>query len=233
MKLLLTSQMITNDSIRDALAGLVGKPFGQAKVTYIVTSHNAATGEKSWLMDNLNSMYHLGWAKFYVLDLAGMDGLPRDIWQKWLDDSDVIAMGGGANYFLSYWLDKTGLMLDLPQMLQDKVFVGSSAGSQVVTQRLCTSSQAMRAYSRGNWEVDLAGLGDSGRSTATALQLVPFNIRPHYKAPQSPYITDELLALVARHMSTPIYAIDDNSAIKVVNDSIEVVSEGEWKLFNA
>jgi hypothetical protein len=32
-------------------------------------------------------------------------------------------------------------------------------------------------------------------------------------------------------MSVPAYAIDDETAIKVVDDSVEVVSEGHWKLF--
>jgi dipeptidase E len=31
----------------------------------------------------------------------------------------------------------------------------------------------------------------------------------------------------------PAYAIDDETAIKVTEDSIEVVSEGHWKLFNS
>lgn len=37
----------------------------------------------------------------------------------------------------------------------------------------------------------------------------------------------------AAGMSVPAYAIDDQTAIKVVDDTVEVVSEGNWKLFNA
>jgi dipeptidase E len=32
-------------------------------------------------------------------------------------------------------------------------------------------------------------------------------------------------------MQVPAYAIDDQTAIKVVDDTVEVVSEGHWKLF--
>jgi dipeptidase E len=31
----------------------------------------------------------------------------------------------------------------------------------------------------------------------------------------------------------PAYAIDDETAIKVVNGEVEVITEGHWKLFNA
>ena len=35
----------------------------------------------------------------------------------------------------------------------------------------------------------------------------------------------------AAGMPVPAYAIDDQTAIKVVNGTVEVVSEGHWKLF--
>ena len=36
----------------------------------------------------------------------------------------------------------------------------------------------------------------------------------------------------AAGISGPAYAIDDETAIKVVDGAVEVVSEGHWKLFN-
>jgi dipeptidase E len=35
----------------------------------------------------------------------------------------------------------------------------------------------------------------------------------------------------AAGMSGPAYAIDDQTAIKVTDSAVEVVSEGNWKLF--
>jgi dipeptidase E len=35
----------------------------------------------------------------------------------------------------------------------------------------------------------------------------------------------------AAEMPVPSYAIDDQTAIKVTDGSVEVVSEGHWKLF--
>lgn len=35
----------------------------------------------------------------------------------------------------------------------------------------------------------------------------------------------------AAKVDYPLYAVDDETAIKVVDGKVEVVSEGEWKLF--
>ncbi len=36
----------------------------------------------------------------------------------------------------------------------------------------------------------------------------------------------------AAGIPNPAYAIDDETAIKVVDGSVEVLSEGHWRLFN-
>jgi dipeptidase E len=33
-------------------------------------------------------------------------------------------------------------------------------------------------------------------------------------------------------LPVPTYAIDDETAVKVIGGTVEVVSEGHWKLFN-
>jgi hypothetical protein len=35
----------------------------------------------------------------------------------------------------------------------------------------------------------------------------------------------------AAGLSVPAYAIDDQTAIKVIDGNVEVISEGHWKLF--
>ena len=44
--------------------------------------------------------------------------------------------------------------------------------------------------------------------------------------------TKEYLEQFAKEISTPIYALDDQSAVKVDGDTLEVISEGKWKKFN-
>jgi peptidase E len=67
----------------------------------------------------------------YVLDVAGLDGIDRDVWMQQIEEADVIVMGGGAIYILSYWLERSGLLAEFPWLLESKVYVGSSAGSML------------------------------------------------------------------------------------------------------
>ena len=231
-RLLLTSQMIHNRSIADSLAKLLDKPFKESVVAYIVTSHNAASpgDDKGWLIDNLNSIYNLGWKKFCMIDIAGLNGLDQSSWQSAINSADVIVMGGGANFFLSYWLEESGLTQQLPELLKSKVYVGASAGSMLATPSLVTSSDALEEFSKDNWQVKISELGPLNRRSDKTLSLVDFLIRPHY-APNESYINDDLLQKVSTKFATKIYALDDDSAVEVLGDQIRVISEGEWKLF--
>jgi dipeptidase E len=56
-------------------------------------------------------------------------------------------------------------------------------------------------------------------------------IRPHLNADYFPQITPERVAEMAARQTVPLYAFDDQSALKVVDDKVEVISEGAWQRF--
>jgi dipeptidase E len=64
-----------------------------------------------------------------------------------------------------------------------------------------------------------------------ALGLVDFAVFPHLDRedghPRTPW--DEIEAWAAG-LSVPAYVLDDHTAIKVVDGTVEVVSEGRWEL---
>ena len=63
------------------------------------------------------------------------------------------------------------------------------------------------------------------------LGLVDFAMFPHLDHPDMP---DNSLADAekwAAGLGVPAYAIDDQTAIKVIDGEVEVVSEGHWKRF--
>lgn len=64
------------------------------------------------------------------------------------------------------------------------------------------------------------------------LGLVDFAIFPHLDHPDLPENTMADAERWAESLPVPGYAIDDQTAIKVVDGTVEVVSEGHWKLFN-
>jgi dipeptidase E len=64
------------------------------------------------------------------------------------------------------------------------------------------------------------------------LGVVGFSMFPHLDHEAMP---DHSMARAERWASglpVPGYAIDDQTAIRVVGDSVDVISEGNWKLFN-
>src|SRR5438270_6019676 len=102
MKLLLTSQPIYNKSIESALRDLLPKPSKECIAVYMITSQNGAVGDKSWLIQNLNGAYNVGWKSFEVIDVAAMIDLPKSMWWDRIEMADVLFVGGGANFYLGY-----------------------------------------------------------------------------------------------------------------------------------
>jgi len=230
MRLLLTSQGIYNESIEASLRELLDKPSQDCMTVYITTSQNGAVGDKSWFIRNLNNAYNVGWKSFETIDLAAMIDLPKEMWWDRIQMADVLFVGGGANYYLGYWLEKSGLAEVLPELLDSKVYVGTSAGSIVMTNSTIGGSQALGQLAKGS-PLNVDVLGPEGQRSSKTLGLVDIAFRPHYQTKDRPFITDELLQEAANVSNHTLYALDDGSALKVIDDSIEVVSEGQWRVF--
>lgn len=218
MKLLLTSGGITNNSITNALLELVDKPFDKVNLVFIPTAANVENNDKWWLIKDLELCNNL---KLKNIDVVDISALPQDVWMPRLENADILVFGGGNTFHLMYWLEKSGLQNLLPDMLKTKVYVGISAGSMVTSKKLLLSSSP-RLYSKE--------LGEYKGSVG--LGYVPFCIRPHLNSPDFPDYTIDKLMVRAREIPETIYAIDDQTAIRVVDGKVTVVSEGEWKKFN-
>jgi dipeptidase E len=64
-----------------------------------------------------------------------------------------------------------------------------------------------------------------------ALGVVEFSIFPHLDHPDLPENSMAYAQRWAASIGNPAYAIDDQTAIKVVDGAVEVVSEGHWRYF--
>lgn len=64
------------------------------------------------------------------------------------------------------------------------------------------------------------------------LGFVNFHIQPLLNSEFFPKVRVEYLSEEAKEIPEPIYAIDDNTAVMVKGDIVEVISEGSWKKFN-
>lgn len=218
MKLLLTSSGNTNKSIEKALLELLGKPFKEANLTFIPTSANIEKGDKTWLVNDMNNFRVLGFA---VLDVVDISAVPKEIWLPSFETADILVFGGGNVVYLLEWIKKSGLKDYLPKFLKTKVYVGISAGSMVTAKNISLSRSGILYYEQTGKLKNTRGLG-----------FVDFEIRPHLNSPWFPKVRLEYLEKLATETSNTFYAIDDNTAIKVVDNNVTVISEGEWKKFN-
>ncbi|WP_434994187.1 hypothetical protein [Arthrobacter sp. Ld5] len=67
--------------------------------------------------------------------------------------------------------------------------------------------------------------------TDEGLGVVDFSIVPHLDYPGWASNTSESARRWAEDIGGPAYAMDDQTAISVVDGSVEVVSEGSWHRF--
>lgn len=218
MKLLLTSGGLENKSIIKALQELVIKPFGVLKIAFIPTAANIEEGDKSWLIGDLNVCKQLDFASIDIVDISA---LPKKVWLKKLNEADILMVEGGNTYHLMYWFNKSGLSQELPELLKLKVYIGISAGTMVMTPSIINANYEKKPVQDINETIYDQGLS-----------LVNFMIEPHINSQYFPDSTFENLEIESKKYPHPIYCLDDNSAIKIDGDQVEIISEGEWKKFN-
>jgi dipeptidase E len=222
MKLLLTSAGIKNASIHDALVDLLGKPIADSSALCIPTAgygHPQGSPGGAWRFISGREprcpMCELGWKSVGVLELTALPSIGEERWVPWVREADVLLVNGGDAVYLSYWMRKSGLAA-LLLSLNETVWVGLSAGSMVMTPRVGEDFVESKPSITGD---DIT------------LGVVDFSIFPHLDHPDLPENTVAAAERWAAGLGGPSYAIDDETAIKVVDGAVEVVSEGKWKFF--
>ena len=219
MKFLLTSAGIKNTSIHHALVDLLGKPIAECSALCIPTASYAMSigAERAWVFisgqEPRSPMCELGWKSLGVLELTALPSVGQETWLPAVREADVLLVNGGDPMYLSYWMQQSGLADHLPSLRA--VWVGLSAGSMIMAPGIGEFFV--------NWKPPAGG--------DETLGMVDFAIFPHLDHPALPYNTMANAEKWAAGMDVPCYAIDDETAIKVVDGAVEIVSEGHWKLF--
>ena len=221
MKLLLTSAGIRNASIQDALVDLLGKPIAESSALCIPTAsygHPQVTPQGAWRFisgrEPSTPMTELGWKSVGVLELSALPSISAERWIPWVRRTDVLLVNGGDALYLAHWMRQSGLA-DLLPSLRETVWVGLSAGSMVMTPRIGKDFVGWQPPTGGD----------------ETLGVVGFSIFPHVDHPDLPENTMADAERWAADIPGPAYAIDDETAITVVDGSSEVVTEGHWRLF--
>jgi dipeptidase E len=240
VKLLLTSSGIANTSIRDALLDLLGKPIEESNALVIPTAIYPFPGGAGHAWEAISGRTRspfagLGWKSLGVLELSVLPSIDEECWVPAVRDADALLVWGGDPVFLAYWMRHSGLADILPSVLGDTVYVGVSAGSIAATS---TFAETYREPRRGSGEElsteDIVFDTPDGELRmilvrAQGVGLVDFAIIPHvdHADPQDLVVAERWAARIP----VPTYAIDDQTAIKVTDGNVDVVSEGHWRLF--
>ena len=217
MKLLLTSGGVTNPTLHDALVDLLGKPIADSHALCIPTAqygHPLCTPESArrFIAGHTPApMCDLGWKSLGVLELTALPSSGGERWVPWVEQADALLVDGGDATYLCHWMRQSGLA-DLLPSLDNTVWVGVSAGSMVMTPRI------------GAEFIEWPSAPDD-----RTLGFVDFSIFPHLDAFAQNTIAEA--EKWAADLGGPAYAIDEQTAIKVVDGSVEVVSEGRWRTF--
>jgi dipeptidase E len=220
MKYLLTSAGVNNKSILNALVNMLDKPIAESNALCIPTAMYGhpwvGPGVKAWEFisgKEENPMVNLGWKSVGVLELTALPSIGEKHWIPLVKETDVLLVSGGDALYLYHWMRQSGLADLLPSL--NSVYVGMSAGSMVMAPHI--------------GEYFIGWTPPSGSDET--LGLVDFSIFPHLDHVMLPGNTMAAAERWAAGMRGPAYAIDDQTAIKVIDGRVEIVSEGKWKLF--
>ncbi len=242
MRLLLTSAGISNQSVHKVLVDLLGKPIAESSALCIPTAiypyRGGAADAYRFISGTAPSpLSELGWKALGVLELTALPSIDKEAWVPTVEEADALLVWGGNVLYLRRWMRESGLADLFDSLKPELVYVGVSAGSMVTTSWIgetytggkppqgddIQSETVVVDTSEGELSVDF--------TVAPGLGLVDFALLPHVGHEQFPENSLSNCEIWASKLPAPLYAIDDQTAIKVVDGTAEVISEGRWKLF--
>ena len=244
LRALLTSAGIKNSSIHDALTDLLDKPIAESNALFIPTAVYPFPGGPGMAWRAIcgkasSPLAELGWKSLGVLELTALPSIEEAAWVPTVRDADALLVWGGDPLFLASWLRRSGLTALLPTLRSEMVYVGVSAGSMAAasifvetyvepprgtgTDAPLKSEDIVVATAQGNVDRVLV--------TGQGAGLVDFAVIPHLEHADHPDASFANAETWAARIPAPTYAIDDETAIRVIDGAAQVVSEGHWRLF--
>lgn len=213
MKAILASSGFTNEEIIKACEELAGKP--RAEINFVVLNEaiKAEKGDCRWLIEGLEEIAKNFGGTVELLDLQAHD---LTYTRERIAACDVVFCFGGQTDYLKEVFQKTGFVKILPEILEEKVWVGSSAGSCV----LCHKESKETSV----------GVFEETVENRHYLELLPLFFLPHYESKWFPQLTKEVAIREGKMTELPVYLMSDQAAL-IVRGNLEqpefqVIGEG-------
>lgn len=211
MRVILASQGFTTDEIEQEVAIIVGKPAKEINVAIINESAYLLDKSKSkrWLINELaNIEKHIGgridFIDFYMQSL--------DEIRERLFNADLIYIVGGKQHIYSKIFNETNTVNLIKEIAEKKVIMGTSAGSIVLGKQIQSEKFWKERY---NCQIDDFEYKD--------LEIVPFNIVPHYMREDRKQWTKKFLNDVLSDNPFQVYAITDKQAVAYIDGNIKFI----------
>jgi len=223
MRMLLTSNGVTPGPVHETVLELLGKPIAESRIAVVIDAMLPFPGDNSTMLRHLNALHALGWAEY---DLMSLLGGPRSVIESRLRGADVIFGYGGTNHWLAHAWRASGLAPVLRELLDEKVYVGMSAGSMIFCRRHADVVEAFDDQA----EVRMLELDE----VAAAVPLFDWWVQCHLGADWMPADTDAVNADGAARLGSDVWVLDDASAL-LVRDPAEpprIVSRSRWQHFD-
>jgi dipeptidase E len=219
MRMLLTSSGVQNETVKAAMLELLDKPVSESRTVVLLDAMLPFPGDKTNMLEHVQGYRALGWAECDILTL--LSGPASGIEAR-LRAADVILAYGGTNHWLAHSWTVTGLAPVLRELLDEKVYIGWSAGSMIFSRLHAAAVEALDDQD----ELDMLQLDTVG----PVLPLFDWFFMAHLNAPYFPQWTDDFAKQTAARLGGPLWFLDDNSALLIrdLDAEPEVISDGHW-----
>lgn len=218
MKIILASQGFTTDEMEKEVSNIVGKSAKEINIAIINEAVVGISGEKSkrWLIKELaNIEKHIGGK----IDFVNFRAYSKKEIKDRLLNSDLIYLVGGKQFEYSKLFNETDTIEIINDIASQKVIMGTSAGSIV----LGTQIQSPEFWNN-RYNIEISNIKYS------ELNLVPFNIIPHYLRDDHKQWTKKFLEENLKSNPFPVYAIQDTQAVAYIDGEIKYIG-GEPDIF--
>ena len=209
MRLLLTSTGLSHPDTTQAFLELIARPPAETKVAFVPTAARSVE-ELHYVNESKKELLGLGINNIFDVDLKNT---PADQ----VLSADILYVCGGNTFYLLNAVRQTGFDKTIKQFVDsDKLYLGVSAGTILVTPSIQIAA------------VEPFDPNDVGLTDLTGLNLVDFEISVH---------TPEIVSLenvekYTQNHKTKLYAISDQTALKVVDNQVEVIGARQFQIFN-
>jgi dipeptidase E len=191
----------------------IGKPAKEINFAIINEAYAVENCDHKWILDDMDSIRNNfgGYIEFVNLLALSLDKVKERCLA-----ADVIFVVGGNTEYLKTVFDKTGFSEFLPELLEKKVYVGSSAGSMILGKRIPSEIQD-KIYGEANYY-----------GTTEFMGYVDFSILPHLNSPYwfAENSIEQNMAIISSSVGGRlVYAISDDAAVVVNGEKVEVIGK--------